>query len=234
MKHPSLTVTFILTILLAGFSRSPASEPPETKAPHPERSLLFSLQYGWPARYFSDKLYSNFKTFSFNAAFEKECGVIIFPAGGPLSESLLLEFRLLKIWGNAIPLNDDQVSSEKLARAKQQGHEPTVNWDTYQLGLTPFYRIYYPITKNIRPYFELGAGLTWLLEELVENGTRWNFSLYSGLGTEFRWGGLPFFAFLRLEHFSNGMKYWHQMGLSDQRLIGPETMALGLGVRIPF
>ena len=167
-------------------------------------------------------------------AYEKECGVIPFPTGVRLSESLLLEFRLLKIWGSGIPLNDDQVSKGKLAEARQRGNEPTTRWDTYQVGLTPYYRIYYPVTKNLRPYFELGAGLTWLLEELIENGTRWNFSLYSGIGTEFRLGGFPFHAFFRLEHFSNGMKYWSQMGLSDQRLIGPETLVLGLGIRYPL
>jgi hypothetical protein len=234
IKHPGLTVTFILTILWAGVIPSPASEPPEGKGPYPTKSLLFSIQYGWPARYFSQKLYSNFNTFSLNVTYEKECGAIPFSAGVPLSESLLLEFRLLKIWGSAIPLNDDQVSVKMLAPTKLLGNEPTVNWDTYQLGLTPYYRIYYPITKNLRPYFELGAGLTWLLEELIEDGTRWNFSLYSGIGTEFRLGGLPFHAFFRMEHFSNGMKYWSQMGLSEKRLIGPETLVLGLGFRHPL
>lgn len=167
-------------------------------------------------------------------AYEKECGVIPLFKGVRLSESLLLEFRLLKIWGSGIPLHDDQVSEEKLAQARRRGKEPTTKWDTYQIGLTPYYRIYCPITKNIRPYFELGTGLTWLMEELIEGGTRWNFSLYSGVGTDFKLWGLPLYAFFRLEHFSNGMKLWSQMGLSDQRLIGPETMVLGLGFRYPL
>jgi hypothetical protein len=234
MKHPALTVTFILTILLAGFLHSPASEPPEGTSPHPQKSLLFNLQYGWPAKYFSEKLYSNFNTLSLNMAYEKECGVIPLPAGVRLSESLLLEFRLLKIWGNGIPLHNDQVSEEKLAQARRRGNEPTTNWDTYQIGLTPYYRIYCPITKNIRPYFELGAGFTWLMEELIENGTRWNFSLYTGVGTDFKLWNLPLYAFFRLEHFSNGMKLWSQIGLSDRRLIGPETMVLGIGFRYPL
>jgi len=104
MKHPGLTVTFIVTILLASFSHSPASEPPEEKSPHPRKSLLFNLQYGWPTQYFSQKLYSNFNTFALNATYEKECGFIPFLTRVRLLESLLLEFRLLKIWGNGIPL----------------------------------------------------------------------------------------------------------------------------------
>ena len=234
MKHPGITVIFILTILLAGFIHSPASEPPEGKSPHPQRSLLFSPQYGWPTQYFSQKLYSNFNTFSLNVTYEKECGFIPFLTRVRLLESLLLEFRLLKIWGNGIPLYYDQVSGEKLDQARRHGREPTTNWDTYQIGLTPYYRIYYPITKNVRPYFELGAGFTWLLEELIENGTRWNFSLYSGVGTDFKLWDLPLYAFFRFEHFSNGMKLWSQLGIEEKRLIGPETMVIGLGFRYPL
>jgi Lipid A 3-O-deacylase (PagL) len=234
MKHPSLTVTFILTILFLGFSHSPAGEPSEGKSPQPRKSLLFSLQYGRPTQYFSQKLYSNFNTLGLNMTYERECGVIPFPGGIRLLESLLLEFRLQKIWGKDIPLYNDQVSWEKLDRARRQGREPTTNWDTYQIGLTPYYRIYYPITKNFRPYFELGAGLTWLLEELIENGTRWNFSLYSGVGTDFKLWDLPLYAFFRFEHFSNGMKLWSQLGIEEKRLIGPETMVIGLGFRFPL
>ena len=234
MKIPGLTVTIIITILLVGFSHSPASEPAEEKSPHPQRSLLFNLQYGWPTQYFSQKLYSNFNTAGVNLAYEKECGYIPYFDRNRLLESWLLEFRLLKIWGNGIPLYYDQVSGGKLDQARRQGREPTTNWDTYQIGLTPYYRIYYPITKNFRPYFELGVGLTWLLEELIENGTRWNFSLYSGIGTDFKLWDLPLYAFFRFEHFSNGMKLWSQLGIEEKKLIGPETMVIGLGVRFPL
>jgi hypothetical protein len=234
MKHPNITITFIITVLLASFIHSPAAEPPWEEPSRPPKSLLFSAQYGWPTRYFSQKLYSNFNTFGINLSYEKECGRIPFPNGASLLESLLLEFRLMKIWGNNIPLYYDQVSGEKLAQARQQGREPTTNWDTYQIGLTPYYRMYYPITNTFRPYFELGAGLTWLLEELVENGTRWNFSLYSGVGTDFKLWDIPLYAFFRFEHFSNGMKLWSQMGIEEKRLIGPETMVIGLGFRVPL
>ncbi|MBI5582213.1 MAG: acyloxyacyl hydrolase [Deltaproteobacteria bacterium] len=198
------------------------------------RSLRFHFQYGWPTRYFSQKLYSNFNTASLNLTYEKECPPVPFLAKFNLLESLLLEFRFLKIWGNNIPLYHDQVSPARLAEFNAAGREPTTNWDTYQIGLTPYYRLYYPLTKSFRPYFELGVGLTWLLEELVENGTRWNFGLYTGVGTDFRLFDLPLYAFFRFEHFSNGMKLWSQMGIEEKRLIGPETMVVGLGFRWPL
>jgi hypothetical protein len=149
-------------------------------------------------------------------------------------ESLLVEFRLMKVWGSNIPLYYDQVAPAKLAAFEAAGREPVTSWDTWQVGLAPYYRLYYPITRDFRPYFELGAGLTWLFEELIEEGTRWNFGLYSGVGTNFRLFDLPLYAFFRFEHFSNGMKLWSQLGIEEKRLIGPETWVLGLGFRWPL
>jgi hypothetical protein len=230
---------FLLTGILLGlffplslWASDPSGSHRETAAG--PRSLLFHFQYGWPTRYFSQKLYSNFNTASLNLTYERACPPVPFLAKLNLLESLLVEFRLLKIWGNGIPLYYDQVSPAKLAEFNAAGREPNTNWDTYQFGLAPYYRLYYPITKSFRPYFELGAGLTWLLEELVENGTRWNFGLYTGVGTDFKLLDLPLYAFFRFEHFSNGMKLWRQLGIEDKRLIGPETMVVGLGFRWPL
>jgi hypothetical protein len=194
-------------------------------------SLLTSIQYGWPTHYFSQKLYSNFNTFALNIGYEKEGIFPKFWNRFRLLDSVVLEFRLLKLWGRGIPLYYDQVPPEKLSR---DGKEPRTDWDTYQIGLTPYYRLYYPITRDYRPYIEVGAGMTWLLEELIEDGTRWNFSLYSGIGMDFKFCDLPLFLFFRFEHFSNGMKLWSQMGIADKRLIGPETMVFGLGFRYPL
>jgi hypothetical protein len=236
-------LTCLVLILILGSTRAAADPlewhrevtvPPREQSPRHPRSLLFHAQYGRPTQYFSQKLYSNFNTAGLSLSYEKECGYLPFLTRVRLLESLLLEFRLLRIWGNDIPLYYDQVSGERLAQARNQGREPTTNWDTYQIGLTPYYRIYYPITRSFRPYFELGAGLTWLLEELVENGTRWNFSLYSGIGTDFKLWEIPLYAFFRFEHFSNGMKLWSQLGIEEKRLIGPETMVIGLGFRWPL
>ena len=230
---------FLLAITLYGLIFPSMSWTADPAVPNPEnagrqRSLLLSVQYGWPTRYFSQKLYSNFNTAGLNLSYEKECPSVPFLAQFNLMESLLLEFRFLRIWGKNIPLYYDQVSPSKLAEFNAAGREPTTNWDTYQIGLAPFYRVYYPVTKSFRPYLELGAGLTWLSEELIENGTRWNFGLYSGVGTDFRLFDLPLYAFFRFEHVSNGMKLWSQMGIEEKRLIGPETMVVGLGFRWPL
>jgi len=197
-------------------------------------SLLTSVQYGWPTRYFSQKLYSNFNTAALNLTYENEGPYLKFWNRIRLLDSFLLEFRFLKIWGDNIPLYYDQVSRERREEAARTGREPTTDWDTYQIGLTPYYRLYYPITRDLRPYFELGVGLTYLFQELIEDGTRWNFSLYSGLGMDFKLFDIPLFAYFRFEHFSNGMKLWSQMGVEEQRLIGPETFVFGLGFRYPL
>ena len=224
----------IFILLLTGNPAAADPVEPDRKRETLPQNLRVHFQYGWPTRYFSQKLYYNFNTASLNLTWEKECPPLPFLTRLNLLESLLLEFRLLKIRGINIPLYYDQVSPAKLAQFNAAGREPTTNWDTYQIGLTPYYRLYHPLTKSLRPYLELGAGLTWLLEELVENGTRWNFSLYAGVGTDFKLFDLPLFAFFRFEHFSNGMKLWSQMGIEEKRLIGPETMAIGLGFRYPL
>ena len=230
---------FLLAVITFGLvfpTTSTASEPagPGHETVGPQHSLLLHAQYGWPTRYFSQKLYSNFNTAGLSLSYEKECPPVPFLTQFNLLESLLLEFRLLRIYGKKIPLYYDQVSSTQLARFKAARQEPNTDWETYQVGLAPYYRLYYPITRSFRPYFELGAGLTWLQEELIENGTRWNFGLYSGVGTDFRLFDLPLYAFFRFEHFSNGMKLWSQMGVEEKRLIGPETMVIGLGFRWPL
>jgi outer membrane protein W len=228
--RPIFLLLWSAGVFLAFVDQSRADDGQGNKSP----SLLASIQYGQPTQYFSQKLYSNFNTAALNLTYEKEGPYLKFLDRVHLLDSLLLEFRFLKIWGNNIPLYYDQVSPEKREQATRDGKEPTTDWDTYQVGLTPYYRLYYPVTKSFRPYFELGVGLTWLFEELVENGTRWNFSLYSGIGMDFKLFEIPLFAYFRFEHFSNGMKLWSQLGIDEKRLIGPETMVIGLGFRFPL
>ena len=55
-----------------------------------------------------------------------------------------------------------------------------------------------------------------------------------GCRTDFKLWKIPLYAFFRFEHFSNGMKFWSQLGIEEKRLIGPETMVIGLGFRFPL
>jgi hypothetical protein len=196
-------------------------------------SLLMHFQYGLPAQYVSEILYSNFEMASLGIALEKECGLWPFWGNRKLVESILLEFRFSKIWGRGIELTQDQVSKEVWEQAQKEGHRPRTDWDHFQIGLTPYYRLYYPLAKQVRVYAEAGIGFTLLNKPLIEDGTTWNFLLTGGLGLDWKLYNCPFYVFLRSEHFSNGGKLWKE-GVTNSRVIGPETLAFGIGIRYPM
>jgi hypothetical protein len=229
MKHPGLTVTFIITILLVSFIHSPASEPPGGK------SLLVQFQSGWPVQLVSEILYDNTRVNTLNIGLDYELASWVFLKKIRLIGSLLTELRLSKIYGREVPLCRDQVSAQEWLQAQKDGRRPTTNWDLFQIGLTPVYRVYVPLSKDIRPFLEAGIGFTYLQDTLIKEGTPWNFLLLLGIGSDWKLGDcLPVSVYLRLEHFSNGGKIGGAWGLTEKRVIGPEMMALGLGVRIPF
>lgn len=229
----SLGVLFTFFLPLSGWSEEQINQ---DKPNDESGTILFHFQYGWPEfRYFSQKLYNNFNITTLALGYEKEFSLLPFMKKIGLSESWVLEGRVSHIYGKDIPLCWDQVSDTTKNRLLMQGvKEPVTNWDTYQFGLTPMYRLYYPLTKDLRPYFELGAGFTWLIDELIEEGTRWNFSLYAGLGLNFKICNIPLYTFVRAEHFSNGEMFWSTIIPTNKRLIGPETLVIGLGVRFPL
>jgi len=161
---------------------------------------------------------------------EWEFGSLVIPQGHGFVESFLGELRLSKIWGKSIPLEPDEVSTENAEKARQEGRSPTADWDHYQVAITPFYRVYYPLSTKTRPYGEIGVGFSWLNKPLVDNGTNWNFSLIAGLGIEREIYKIPFYVVLRGEHFSNGATLWSKFGFTKSN-IGLETVVLGMGVR---
>jgi len=228
-------IGFILLWSLIAFPHSLLASPEgtPTKETIRPKSLLFHIQYGWPYQYVSDLLYSNFQLAGVGISFEKECGLWPFFNNKWLVESLLLELRFSRIWGQEIELSKDQVSPETWERAQKEGKKPRTNWDHYQIGLIPYYRLYAPLAKEIRFYVEMGLGLTFLSEPLIEEGTQWNFLLSGGLGLDWNLNKIPFYSFVRFEHFSNGGKLWKE-GFTDKRVIGPESMILGIGFRYPL
>ena len=197
---------------------------------HPVRSYLLSLEYGWPAQFLSTQKYANFQVVTLLLSREWEYRSLLMPERWGLAESFLLEFRLSKIWGEDIPLMLDEVSQENLVKAQNEGRWPTADWDHYQVAVTPFYRLYYPLSRKTRLYAEVGAGFSWLNKPLVDNGTQWNFSLMAGVGIEREIYQTPCYAVLRAEHFSNGAQLWNKFGF-DKANIGLETAVLGVGVR---
>ena len=204
-------------------------EPAEEQS-RPYKSYLASLEYGWPSQFLARQKYANFHQMTFILSREWEFGPLAIPQGHGFVESLLGELRLSKIWGKNIPLEPDEVSTENAEKARQEGRSPTTDWDHYQVAITPFYRVYYPLSTKTRPYGEIGAGYSWLNKPLVDNGTNWNFSLIAGLGIEREIYKIPFYVVLRGEHFSNGATLWSKFGFTKSN-IGLETVVLGMGVR---
>lgn len=237
-KVHTLSHFFLIGILLVSFFVSSAQVRaeagiPGTSKPKNPLSLQVHFQYGLPFQYVSELLYSNFQIAGLGIALEKECGLWPFWGNRKLVEALLLELRFSKIWGKNIELCRDQVSNNTWIQAQKEGHRPRIDWDHYQIGLTPYYRLYYPLAKQVRIYAEAGLGFTFLNESLIEEGTRWNFLLTGGLGLDWKIKKFPFYTFIRSEHFSNGGKLWGE-GFTHNRVIGPETLVFGIGIRYPL
>jgi hypothetical protein len=225
---PSIFPVSALFLLLPQVWADPGQPAEEQSRPH--KSYLASLEYGWPARFLSHQKYANFHQVTLILSREWEFGSLVIPKKHGFVESLLVELRLSKLWGKSIPLMLDEVSPENAEKARQEGRWPTADWDNYQVAITPFYRLYYPLFTKTRLYGEIGAGFSWLNKPLVDNGTNWGFSMMAGLGIEREIYKIPFYVVLRAEHFSNGAQLWSKFGFTKSN-IGVETAVLGVGVR---
>ncbi len=228
-----LIFAFLLLFLFPAFcqgaeaeSSSPVNEPVTNPS-----SLSITFEYGTPFHIWSDRLYSPFQLATLSLTYEKESGLWPFTKNPKLVKSFLLELQLTHIWGNGIGLDVVQVSQETWDKAVREGREPTVDWDHYQIALVPYYRFYYPLTKAVRLYFEAGIGLALLNKPLIEDGTVWNFLFTGGFGLNFKYK-IPFNISLKLQHFSNGGDA--NLGITHQRVVGPETLMFGLGIRFPL
>jgi hypothetical protein len=236
--HPNWSARLIrLFLVLVFFSlvfcrqaKAETGSPVDEPVTNP-RSLLVSFGYGTPFHMWSERLYSNFELATLSLTYEKESGLWPFTKNKELVKSFLLEFQLSRIWGKGIELDQDQVSQETWDRAVQEGRRPTVDWDHYQIALVPYYRFYYPLSKAIRLYFEAGFGLALLNKTLIEDGTIWNFLISGGFGLDVKFK-IPFNISLKLQHFSNGGDA--QLGITDKRVIGPENLMFGFGMRFPL
>jgi hypothetical protein len=229
-----LIILFLTLVFCSLVSYPPAEAETGSTVNEPAanpRSLSVSLEYGTPFHLWSERLYSNFQLATLSLTYEKESGLWPFTKNKELVKSFLLEFQLSRIWGKGIELEQDQVSQETWDRAVQEGRRPTVDWDHYQIALVPYYRFYYPLSKITRLYIEAGFGLALLNKTLIEDGTIWNFLITGGLGLDFKYK-IPFSISLKLQHFSNGGDA--QLGITDKRVIGPENLMFGFGMRFPL
>ena len=187
-----------------------------------------SFSFGLPAQFLSGMRYANSRQATFALFREWQPGPVLLPES--VLESFLLELRLTRIWGANIPLEPDEVSSERAAQFRAEGRPLTGNWSDWQIGFIPCYRVSLPLSRETRPYVEFGAGLSVLAHPLIDNGTSWNFSLLAGLGVEKEIGNFPFHIALRAEHFSNFAGLWSQFGFTKAN-IGVEAVVLSVGLR---
>jgi hypothetical protein len=229
-----LCLLFILISLY--FFAIPASglaqpEASQTRSDFFQTPYHTHVQYGWPLYFVSDKLYENFQIISYAFAVEKPLHFWSFLKKTKIRESVLLEWRLAKIWGKNIPLCQDQMSEETWNRFIREGRTPSTDWDHHQLGLIPYYRWSYPIASQTRMYGEIAIGLTYLNKPLIEDGTKWNILFGGGLGLEWKIKDWPFYTFARFEHFckGDGSNYV----INKKRNIGPEAIFIGIGVHLP-
>lgn len=71
-------------------------------------------------------------------------------------------------------------------------------------------------SERFRPYVEAGIGLIYTDFQVKGQGLRINFNPQAGVGTEINLGeGKPWFAALRLHHFSNGNLYKDNRGVNS-------------------
>jgi len=71
-------------------------------------------------------------------------------------------------------------------------------------------------SEQFRPYVEAGIGLIYTDFQVKGQGLRINFNPQAGIGTEINLGeGKPWFAALRLHHFSNGNLYKDNRGVNS-------------------
>ena len=222
-------ITFLFLILCQ--MTEAESYPPGDGSITNSRSILVDAHYGIPFHIWSNRLYHPFELATISLAYEKEAGLWPFTENKELVKSFLLEFRLSRIWGNGIEVSRDQLPPGIFDRDWLEGRRPTVDWDQYQIGLIPYSRFYYPLTKGIRLYFEAGAGMTMLNKPMIEDGTAWNFLFSAGFGLDCK-SKTPFYILLKLEHFSNGGALWN--GITNKQVIGPENLVFGIGMRFPL
>ena len=135
------------------------------------------------------------------------------------------EMRYSKLWGT-IPLSTDQLTDEELV---EQAPPPySTKLDHQQITFLVVRRWIFLPDHYIRPYLELGLGISVLDKNIITDGTIWSFDFVGGGGVEIdlnqKW---TLFAGCRAAHFSNG----GQMYLTNKAVIGPESINGVFGVR---
>lgn len=138
------------------------------------------------------------------------------------------EIRYFKLWGT-IPLSSDQLTDEELQAYIDRGEDKYfMTLDHQQLTFLVVRRWIFLPDYYIRPYLELGVGMSFTDKLILTDGTIYAFDFIGGGGVEMdvskKW---TLFAGCRAAHFSNG----GQMYLTNKAVIGPESINAMFGIR---
>jgi hypothetical protein len=173
----------------------------------------------------SANTYTGYKTASVGAFYEWESERAKF-FSAELGRTWRVELRYAYLWGT-VPIDEDQASDDDLLR----GPPYSVTLDQHKISLVGVRRWIFLPDYPVRPTTHLGFGMSVVHEPILERGTIWAFDFVGGVGLEAdlneRW---CLMADVRWEHFSNG----GDMGLTNGRVIGPESVNLVLSLRYQY
>jgi len=135
------------------------------------------------------------------------------------------EVQYSKLWGT-IPLSSDQLTDEELALEEDDKYDTTL--DHQQITFLAIRRWIFVPDHYIRPYLELGLGISFTDKLILTDGTIYAFDFIGGGGVEIdlnqKW---TLQASCRAAHFSNG----GQMYLTNKQVIGPESIKGVIAIR---
>jgi len=214
-------ITMIIFLLFACTAIAQENHKNETEdeatPPAGRRWIGMMGSYGSAMHIWSDRTYTGYENWSSGIFMEWESPrKTIFSLD--IGSVWRGEMRYSKLWGT-IPLSDDQLTDEELV---EQAPPPySMELDHQQITFLAVRRWIFLPDYYIRPYLELGFGISFTDKLILTDGTSFAFDFVGGGGVEIdlskKW---TLFAGCRAAHFSNG----GQMYLTNKAVIGPESI----------
>ncbi len=224
-------ITMIIFLLFACTAIAQENHKKNTEAevtpPAGRRWIGVTGSFGSPMHIWSDRTYTGYENWSTGLFMEWE-------STRDTTLSLDIdsvwrgEMRYFKLSGT-IPLSSDQLTDEELKGYEDRGIDKYyTTLDHQQITFLIVRRWIFLPDYYIRPYLELGLGISFTDKLILTDGTIYAFDFVGGGGVEVdlskKW---TLFAGCRAAHFSNG----GQMYLTNKAVIGPESLNGVLGVR---
>lgn len=226
-----LSILFILLLIFTctAFAEEKEQTEGETKKTSQEnrRWIGAMASYGSAMHIWSDRTYDGYENWSAGIFMEWES-----PRKSIFSLDIAPvwrgEVQYSKLWGT-IPLSSDQLTDEELQWYIDRGEDKYfTTLDHQQITFLAVRRWIFIPDHYIRPYIELGLGISFTDKLIITNGTIYAFDFIGGGGVEIdlnqKW---TLQASCRAAHFSNG----GQMYLTNKDTIGPESIKGVIAIR---